>query len=215
MQHKINPSIAHLAEPIGSLSHYGKNPRKHDLNAIADSLSVNGQYRPIVVWRNDEPEKHGRVLAGNGTLKAARDRLAWTHIAATWVEATDQQAAKIVAADNRISDLAGYDDNLLAQVLQEAGVEGTGYTQDDLDQMLESLQPEQVVVPEVEFSEYVGEHHNYVVLTFDNDIDWQAAVETFGIRTVKAWDARPGYERKGLGRVIDGVAVVRRLNGGA
>lgn len=208
---KINPEIAHLATPVGDLRHYKGNPKKHDLAAIAESLTVNGQYRPIVVWRSDNPNRHGTVLAGNGTLETARDRLGWEEIACTWVEATPKQAAKIVAADNRIGELAGFDDAALVEVLRAAGVEGTGYSDDDLDKLVASLEAETEQAPELGFSMTLMEEHNYVVLAFDNSLDWQSALQALGIETVKAWDAKDKYVRAGVGRVIPGSPVIRRL----
>lgn len=208
---QINPEIAHLAVPVADLRHYKGNPKKHDLAAIADSLTVNGQYRPIVVWRSDNPNRHARVLAGNGTLEAARDRLGWEEIAATWVEATPKQAAKIVAADNRIGELAGFDDAALLEVLREAGIEGTGYSDTDLDKLVASLEAETEQAPELGFSMTLMEEHNYVVLAFDNSLDWQAALQALNIDTVKAWDAKDKYVRAGVGRVVPGSPVIRRL----
>lgn len=210
---KINPEIAHLATPVGDLRHYPGNPKKHDLAAIADSLVVNGQYRPIVAWRSENPERQGTVLAGNGTLEAARDRLGWAEIAVTWVECTKKQAAKIVAADNRIGELAGFDDAALVKVLEEAGVEGTGYKESDLEKLLKSLEASESVVPELEISPSLMERHDFVVLYFDNELDWHQAQQVLGIQTVKAWDSRPGYDRKGVGRLIPGAPIVRRLEG--
>lgn len=64
---------------------------------------------------------------------------------------------------------------------------------------------------EIEFSEELYESHNYVMLYFDNDVDWMTAKEKLGIKTVKAKDAKPGYERSGIGRVIDGGKFLERL----
>lgn len=63
---------------INRVKHYPLNPRRGDVNAIADSLQHHGQYRPIVVQKSTN-----FVLAGNHTLKAAR-KLGWTRIAATF-----------------------------------------------------------------------------------------------------------------------------------
>ncbi len=57
------------------------------------------------------------------------------------------------------------------------------------------------------------EAHNYVVLYFENEIDWQTAQEVFQIRSVKAWDSRPGYERIGVGRIVKGAPFLQRLQG--
>lgn len=125
---------------IDDLSPYPDNPREGDIGAIAVSLEQNGQFRPIVVNRRDMT-----ILAGNHTWKAAK-YLGWSDIAVTFVDVDDQQARKIVLADNRHNDLASYNDDTLAQLLQDIvtseGVEGllgTGYDGDDLDTLISDI----------------------------------------------------------------------------
>jgi ParB-like nuclease domain len=55
--------------PIGDLTHYRKNPRRGDIEAIKESLRANGQYRPIVARRQTL-----EVLAGNHTLPSTGRR---------------------------------------------------------------------------------------------------------------------------------------------
>ena len=128
----IPATLAPLTVPIDGLVPYGKNPRRSNLDLIVDSLTRHGQYRPIVV-RTGTFE----VLAGNHTLAAAKE-LGWPEIAATFIDVTDDEAARIVLVDNRASDLGGYDNALLLDLLSElaqseAQLLGTGYDPDDLD----------------------------------------------------------------------------------
>lgn len=126
----IHPTIADLAVPIDTLRPYARNPRNGDIDAIAASLQANGQYRPIVVRAGT-----GEILAGNHTYAAAM-ALGWTQIAATQIAVDDEQAARIVLADNRTSDLAVYDNGLLAELLDELGpLDGTGYDSGDLQRL--------------------------------------------------------------------------------
>jgi ParB-like chromosome segregation protein Spo0J len=67
--------------PISELRPYERNPRRGDVEAIKESLEVNGQYRPIVVNKRDNT-----VVAGNHTLAAAK-KLDWETIAVTFVDA--------------------------------------------------------------------------------------------------------------------------------
>lgn len=121
---------------------YHKNPRLGDVDAIARSLEINGQYRPIVVNLGRHTGRPLEVLAGNHTLAAARS-LGWDRIAATTVDVDDHQAARIVAADNRTADLGNYDDAALLELLQELpDLDGTGYTDDDLAAMLDPDAPD-------------------------------------------------------------------------
>lgn len=123
----IPETLAALKVPITGLTPYGQNPRRGNLDTIKESLTHHGQYRPIVVRA-----KTFEVLAGNHTLAAARE-LGWTEIAATFVECTDDQAARIVLVDNRAADLGTYDDELLSELLASLeDLEGTGYVADDL-----------------------------------------------------------------------------------
>lgn len=68
--------------------------------------------------------------------------------------------------------------------------------------------------PEVEFTEELLESHNYVVLYFDNDVDWLQAKTLFDLKTVKALDSKKGYEKQGVGRVLNGADAIKRLTGG-
>jgi hypothetical protein len=66
--------------------------------------------------------------------------------------------------------------------------------------------------PELEFTQELMESHNYLVLYFENEIDWQTAMEKFRIKTVKTQDSTDTYLRKGKGRVLDGADILDRLN---
>jgi ParB-like chromosome segregation protein Spo0J len=124
--------------PVAELRTYHRNPRIGDVDAIRRSLTVNGQYRPIVANRGTHTGRPSEVLAGNHTLMAARDA-GWADIAVCWVDVDGDQAARIVAADNRTADLGAYDEEILAALLGELpDLEGTGYTDDDLAKLLES-----------------------------------------------------------------------------
>lgn len=115
---------------IDSLKPYPLNPRRGNLRAIQESLTVNGQYRPIVVQQSTN-----LILAGNHTWQAAKN-LGWTEIAVTFIEADEKAAKKIVLADNRTSDLGSFDDSLLKELLDELeGWHGTGYSEDEFDEI--------------------------------------------------------------------------------
>lgn len=92
------------------------NARRHskkNLDAIAGSLREFGQRKPIVVWRN-------RVVAGNGTLVAARS-LGWREISvARCPDDWDEVRVKAFAlADNRSAELAEWDEQVLTEQLRE------------------------------------------------------------------------------------------------
>ena len=103
--------------PISSLGLDSNNARKHNpknLRALKNSPSRFGQQKPIVVTSDNT------VIAGNGTLMAARE-LGWSEIQVVTLPA-DWSAEEIKAyalADNRTAELAEWDEAVLAQQLVE------------------------------------------------------------------------------------------------
>lgn len=69
---KIPETLEALAVDIDSVRPFESNPRRGDVKAIAESLRVNGQYRPIVANK-----RTGEILAGNHTWQAAKS-LSWS-----------------------------------------------------------------------------------------------------------------------------------------
>jgi ParB-like chromosome segregation protein Spo0J len=120
--------------PTDSLRPYHANPRRGSIDVIVESLRVNGQYRPLVV-----NSRTSEVLAGNHTLYAAQ-QLGWSEVAVTFIDVDPEQAARIVLVDNRSNDLAAYDDDLLAGLIESLpDLAGTGYSDDDLADLLDQL----------------------------------------------------------------------------
>ena len=119
---------------ITTLSPHPDNARQGNTDLIAQSLEHNGQYRPLVVQKST-----GHVLAGNHTLAAAH-QLGWTQVAATFIDVDDTAAKKILLADNKTSDEATYDDQLLAQLLSDLDTtHGTGFTDEETDDLILAL----------------------------------------------------------------------------
>jgi len=192
---------------IDTLLEYPGNARKGNVGILVESLKVNGQYRPIIVQKSTN-----YVLAGNHLLKAA-NRLEWDEIDAVVIDVDDERALKIVLADNRTADLGEYDHDLLHSLLKELeDFAGTGYSIQDIDELEKLGGAPKEEKPEVDFSVALREENNYLILVFDDSVDWQAAIDTFGLKTVKAWDSKPNFQRLGLGRVIEGAPIVAKLN---
>ena len=135
-QRKIEYTIV----DINSVEAHPKNVRQGDIGAISESLKAHGQYRPIVV-----DKRTSRILAGNHTWKAAK-ALGWQQINAGFIETKDEdEALRILLADNRTTDLATYDDTGLAELLKQiaetdTGLLGTMFDGDDLDDLLFKLE---------------------------------------------------------------------------
>lgn len=116
---------------LATLIQHPDNPRRGDVGAIAASIEANGFYGAIIVQKATN-----RVLAGNHRLQALLAQ-GQTHAPAIFVDCDDETARRILLADNRTNDLAGYDDEALAKLLQGLpSLEGTGFDTASLDKLL-------------------------------------------------------------------------------
>jgi ParB-like chromosome segregation protein Spo0J len=119
---------------VERLTPHPKNPRRGDVGAIAKSIAKNGFYGAVVAQSST-----GYILAGNHRYEAAK-REGATEVPVVWVDVDDKTARRILLADNKTNDVAGYDDEALAAILEAARNDGdllgTGYDDDDLDKLL-------------------------------------------------------------------------------
>lgn len=105
--------------PIDSLTLDPSNARKHskkNLEAIKGSLARFGQQKPIVV------SEAGVVIAGNGTLEAARS-LGWREIDIKRSSLKGSDITAYAVADNRAGELADWNLDVLPGTLEALGQE--------------------------------------------------------------------------------------------
>lgn len=120
--------------PIERLKPWVKNPRKNDkaVRAVADSIARFGFANPILARRED-----GRVIAGHTRLKAAI-LLGLAEAPVRYLDLGEEEADALALADNRLGELAEWDDAALAEILQGLGDrrKGLGWTEDDIAEIL-------------------------------------------------------------------------------
>jgi len=144
---------------------------------------------------------------GHGRLQAAR-KLGLAEVPC--IVRDDLSGAQVKAlriADNKVSE-SEWDIELLLLELEEIE-DFTGFEGDEF-QIDEKVAKKEK--PEMEFTEELFEEHNYIVLYFDNIVDWQTACDKLNIKQVKALDSREGFERVGIGRVVRGDGVIARIS---
>lgn len=128
--------------------------RKHsrkNLDAIKASLRKFGQQKPIVV------DAKGIVLAGNGTLAAAKE-LGWNEIQIVRTDLAGVDATAFAIADNRSAELAEWEESLIAVLasLADADVDlaELGFSEDDLADLKVEPEPSDAdAEPQVDKSE--------------------------------------------------------------
>jgi len=128
--------------PLERLAPYQRNPRTHSeeqVTQIAASIAEFGFCNPILVDSRDG------IIAGHGRLLAAR-KLGLAEVPVIVLDhLSETQRRAYVLADNRLSELAGWDHELLALELKEladAGFDATlaGFDAKEIDDFLASLE---------------------------------------------------------------------------
>ena len=119
---------------IADLKPYERNARTHSaeqVEQIARSIEEFGFLNPVLI----DEEKN--VIAGHGRIMAA-EKLGLTEVPCLFVEGlTEDQRKAYVLADNRLTELGGWDAELISAELQDLRAAGfdidiTGFTIDDI-----------------------------------------------------------------------------------
>jgi ParB-like chromosome segregation protein Spo0J len=127
--------------PIARLKPYANNARTHSADQIAKiaaSLVEYGWTAPVMVADN------GEIVAGHGRLLAAEHLGLYDVPIIRLSHLTPEQVRAYRIADNRLSELSGWDDELLAAELHALNAAGfdldlTGFEGDDLARLLAPL----------------------------------------------------------------------------
>ena len=131
-----------LLEPIDAVRQHPDNPNNGDIDAIVESVQVNGFYTAITADRNT-----GYILAGNHRYQALL-ALGATQIPVIWVDKDAADATRVLVVDNRTGALAKMDNEALLSLLHdlqetEVGLAGTGFDDDGMDRLLAQIALEQ------------------------------------------------------------------------
>ena len=194
--------------PVEDLIPYKKNPKKHDvqdINLIIKSIERNGFGENLLVC----PETM-EVLSGNGRLMAAK-KMGLDKVPVVYAPEglTEKQKADLVIASNKLVEVSGYNDNLQILIdMFELNPEDFGMQA--IENAVAEMEDEE---PEVPFTEELREEHNYIVLYFDNDVDWLQAETLFSkyLTTKQALNSKEGFRKMGVGRVVRGADVLKDL----
>ena len=191
--------------PIDEVIPYKNNPRDNDkaVDAVADSIHNFGFKVPIIV------DKDNVIVTGHTRLKAGK-KLGMEEVPTILAnDLTPEQVKAFRLADNKVAEGSSWNDDLLRIELEEIGDMFTGFSDDEFDKLFEGEEVEKRA--EIEFTEELGEENNYVVLFFDNKVDWVQAQTVLGLKPVHALDSKEGFERKGLGRVMNGTDFIEQM----
>ena len=134
-----------MAEPlsitytnVAEIEPHPENANIGNVEAIVESIRTNGYYAPIIVQAST-----GYILAGNHRYKAMLE-LHMAEVPVVFMDVDDEQAKRIMIADNRTTRLGHDDPEALLAILEELGESdigliGTGYTASDVDRLIATL----------------------------------------------------------------------------
>lgn len=128
----------HKIVAIDSVKPHPGNPRQGDVGAISVSIEENGFYGECLVQKSTS-----FIIAGSHRWRAAKAK-AMPQVPINVIDVDDDVAMRIMLADNKTNDLASYDDHKLADLLTRLAstgraLAGTGYSGDDLDDLVQKL----------------------------------------------------------------------------
>lgn len=195
---------------IKDLKQDRRNYRKHNernLDLIKKSINEVGLGRSIVIDSENE------IVCGNGLVSQLdknipvkvieTDGSELVVVKRTDLKTDDEKRKKLAVMDNSTSDSSEFDIKLLEIDFPLPELIDMGIEIKDKKEKEEK--------PEVEFTEELLEEHNYIVLYFDNSVDWLQAESLFELKTVQALASKEGFRKMGVGRVLKGSEALERL----
>lgn len=205
--------------PLEDMKPNPKNPNRHpgdQVELLARVIEAQGWRQPVKV-----STRSGYIVSGHGRYEAALLLGCPVPVDFQDYPGEAEELADLLA-DNRIAELAEMDEKMLAEVFavideSDLTADIAGYTDDAVLALVDAIDGDLEIVGEVPFSEVLREEHNYIVLYFDNEVDWLQAESVFALETVKALSTRTdgklpeGQERKGVGRVIRGADALEAI----
>lgn len=117
---------------LDQIKPWGRNPRKNEaaVQEIVASIRRFGFGAPLVARRAD-----GMLIAGHTRLKAAQV-LGLDRVPVRWMDLDVDEAQLLAIADNKLGELAEWDDSALAEILRDLDVgeatEGLGFSEEEL-----------------------------------------------------------------------------------
>ena len=198
--------IAAVWVPIEEVQPWVKNPRRNDkaIKPVADSIKRLGFGSPILARAANK-----QIIAGHTRIQAAI-LLGLTRVPVRYVDVSEEDAALLAIADNKLGEIATWNDDMLADILKELRAKevdlltGSGLSEADIRRLIGSggsagTDPGAGALPDVPFSKpgevyQLGPHRlmcgsstvedDVNKLFGDEKASWMVADAPFGVSVV-------------------------------
>lgn len=202
--------ISQLSENTGQIPDVPKNPRKitrEKFDALCDSIRKSPEMKFLDEIQVYPFGDRYVVISGNHRYKAYK-KLGWSNV-----------LCKVLPADTPKEKLREY---VMKENMHYAENDDALLNQWNLKELADWRVPVKIkskkakTMPEVEFTQVLSESHNYIVLYFDDEVDWLQAQTLFDIKPVRLLSTKRGESningrKVGVGRVLRGADVINRL----
>ena len=126
---------------------------------------------------------------------------------------TEDEKKQFIIKDN--SGFGDWDWNMMESSWDNELLEDWGLDVWDMT-VEEKVKKAEKEKPDVPFTEILNEEHNFIVLYFDNTVDWLQAQTVFELEPRKCYPTKKGSTKRsmfGVGRVINGAKALNKLIG--
>ena len=202
--------IGMLSENTGQIPDVPRNPRKitkEKFDDLCESIRKSPEMKVLDEIRVYPFNGRYVVISGNHRYKAYK-KLGWENV-----------LCKILPEDTPKEKLREY---VMKENMHYAENDDKMLNQWNLKELADWRVPIKIKAnkkketPDIQFTEVLNEYHNYVVLFFDNEVDWLQAQTLLDLKPVKMFSTAKGRENShsekiGIGRVLRGVDVLNKL----
>jgi len=192
---------------VGELKPSEYNPRqatKEEFKQLKTSIERFGIVDPIIA--NKAEARKNIIIGGHFRLRVAIS-MGFKQVPVVYLDIPDiKREQELNLRLNK--NLGEWDIELLAGIDEEL-LKDVGFSDREIEEAYD-MEAQNNTVPEVEFTKELLLEHNYVVLYFDNPLDWEVAKEKFQLKEVKDLIPRKG-QPKGIGRVVNGKDWLNRI----
>lgn len=194
---------------LDEIEQHPDNANNGDTEALRESIETNGFFSPVIVQSST-----GYIIAGNHRYQVANE-IGMVTIPAIFLDVDDEQAKRMMLADNRITRLGHDDPALLMNLLEELaesdmGLMGTGFSQREL-QTLQDLADRPLEFPEEPDPEGYGRPGDDLTYTVNVVVDEETGeADHFSVvrkdgQVLTPHDLNRVREAFGLKRLTDGL----------